>query len=405
MKVSITQAVVDKATAKTKAYEIRDSKLTGFLIRVQPTGKKTYYCEYRRGARLKIGPESALSVKSARVRAKEILAQFYQGGEPAIAVKKAKAMPTYTEFLQEHYFPWVEANHVSASPTKRRLLVDCAVFQKLKLDAITPERVEKWRTGKVASGLSPHTANRCYNAFRASLSKAEAWGFLSEHPLRKMKPLKAASNLKIRYLSREEEQSLREALDHREDLMKAHRASGNQWRKQRNIESMTDLNSVTFCDHLKPMVLLSMNTGLRRGELFSLRWKNIDFELKQITVTGTNSKSRKTRHIPLNNEAFITLLCWHSQLESKSQFVFSSIEGQPFKDIKKSWAALLLSAKIKDFRWHDLRHHFASKLAMAGVDLNTIRDLLGHSSYEMTLRYAHLSSGHKADAVSALDKA
>ena len=104
MKATITKTVVVKATAKTKPYEIRDTKLTGFLLRVQPTGKKTYYCEYRRGARLKIGPESALSVKSARRRAKDILAQYYQGGEPAIALKKAKTIPTYAQFLKEHYF-------------------------------------------------------------------------------------------------------------------------------------------------------------------------------------------------------------------------------------------------------------------------------------------------------------
>ena len=87
MKATITETVVVKATAKSKPYEIRDTKLTGFLLRVQPTGRKTYYCEYRRGARLKIGPESALSVKSARRRPKDILAQYYQGGEPAVALR------------------------------------------------------------------------------------------------------------------------------------------------------------------------------------------------------------------------------------------------------------------------------------------------------------------------------
>jgi len=374
MKATLTQAVVDKATAKAKAYEIRDTKLTGFLLRIQPTGKKTYYCEYRRGARLKIGPESALSVKSARKRAKEILAQYYQGGEPAIVMKKAKAMPTYGEFLRQHYFSWVDANHSSAKSTKRRLTVDCAVFQKLKLDAITPQRVEKWRTAKVASGLSPHAANRCYNAFRASLSKAEEWGFLKEHPLRKMKPLKADSNLKIRYLSKNEEQRLRAALDQREETMKCHRDSGNQWREQRNIDPMRNFNTVAFCDHIKPMVLLSMNTGMRRGEVFSLKWQNIDFNLKQLTIEGTNTKSRKARYIPLNNEAYNTLLLWQSQLQVHAEYVFVNKNNQPFKDVKKAWKALLVKAEIENFRWHDLRHHFASKLAMAGVDLNTVRE-------------------------------
>ena len=84
-------------------------------------------------------------------------------------------------------------------------------------------------------------------------------------------------------------------------------------------------------------------------------------------------------------------------------YVFTNQKGNKFTDIKTAWNRLLREAKIEDFRWHDLRHHFASQLAIKGVNLNTIRELLGHSSYKMTLRYAHLSSGHKAEAVSLLE--
>ncbi|WP_427453575.1 tyrosine-type recombinase/integrase [Litorimonas sp. WD9-15] len=404
MKVTITQAVIDKAQTRSKPYEIRDKKLVGFLIRVQPTGKMTYYCEYRRGGRVKIGPESAYSVKSARVLARQIIAEFHQGGEPAITAKKAKDIATYQDFLEEHYFKWVEANHNASGATKRCLLSDCAPFLKKKLDDITPQSVEKWRIGRVASGLSPHTANRSYATLRASLSKAEEWGIIAEHPLRKMKLLKTDSNLKVRYLSNEEEKRLREALGQREAVMRSQRHSGNLWREQRHIRPMVDLETVPFCDHLKPMVLISINTGLRRGELFSLEWKNINFDLRQLTVEGTNGKSRKSRHVPLNEEAYFIISAWQSQKRPYSNFVFPNQNGQRFKDIKTSWKSVLSSAQIKDFRWHDLRHHFASRLAMEGVDLNTIRELLGHSSYEMTLRYAHLSAGHKAEAVKRLIK-
>ena len=263
MKVAITQTIIEKAKPKEKPYEIRDKRLVGFLVRVQPTGKMTYYCEYRRGGRVKIGPESAYSVKSARILAKQILADYYQGGEPAIVAKKAKDIETYRDFLDEHYFQWVDANHNAADATRRCLSVDCAPFLKKKLVDITPQIVEKWRIVRVASGLSPYTANRSYATLRASLTKAEEWGFIAEHPLRKMKPLKTDTNLKVRFLSKKEEERMRNALDIREEKLRRDRTSGNRWRLARSKLTMPDLNLVHFADHLKPMVLLSINTGIR----------------------------------------------------------------------------------------------------------------------------------------------
>lgn len=156
-------------------------------------------------------------------------------------------------------------------------------------------------------------------------------------------------------------------------------------------------------DHLKPMVLLSMNTGMRQGEVFKLTWSNVNFETKHLTVTGQTAKSGKIRHIPLNSEAFEVLEKWRNQNADGNRYVFANRQGEPFDNVKKGWAKVLKSATIEDFRWHDLRHHFASRLVMAGVNLNTVRELLGHSSYAMTLRYAHLSAEHKAVAVELLN--
>ena len=146
-----------------------------------------------------------------------------------------------------------------------------------------------------------------------------------------------------------------------------------------------------------------MNTGLRRGELFNLRWCDVDFDHRNLTVAGSYSKTGKTRHIPLNDEAFEVLQQWGSQTGQKPELVFAGKSGSRLTDIKKSWSKLLQDAGIENFRWHDLRHHFASKLVMASVDLNTVRELLGHSSLDMTLRYAHLAPEHKAAAVAVLN--
>ena len=103
----------------------------------------------------------------------------------------------------------------------------------------------------------------------------------------------------------------------------------------------------------------------------------------------------------VNNEALKTLQQWHSDSRS-TEWVFAGNDGERMQAVKTSWKGVLESAAIIDFRWHDLRHHFASRLVMSGVDLNTVRELLGHSDLTMTLRYAHLSPEHKADAVAKL---
>jgi site-specific recombinase XerD len=79
--------------------------------------------------------------------------------------------------------------------------------------------------------------------------------------------------------------------------------------------------------------------------------------------------------------------------------VFAGKDGKSFVDIKTAWNKLLRDAGISDFHWHDLRHHFASRLVMRGVDLNTVRELMGHGDIKMTLRYAHLAPEHKKAAI------
>jgi integrase len=130
----------------------------------------------------------------------------------------------------------------------------------------------------------------------------------------------------------------------------------------------------------------------------------VNFERRIVTVSAETAKSRKTRHIPLNVEAYETLKSWRAQCDLGNSRVFESDEGKRFDNVNSSWHALLGAARIEDFRWHDMRHHFASRLAMGCVDLNTIRELLGHSDYAMTLRYAHLAPEHRLDAVEVLDR-
>jgi integrase len=209
----------------------------------------------------------------------------------------------------------------------------------------------------------------------------------------------------VRFLSEAEERRLRAAVEAREERRRVERDSANRWRAERGYVLLPSLRDFVFTDHVKPLILLSMNTGCRRGELFDLTWSNVDLDRRILTVTGATAKSRRTRHIPLNREATSVLLNWRAQCEDASGLVFVNEQGQRFDRVNSSWRRLLKDAKITDFRWHDMRHHFASRLVMGGVDLNTIRELLGHSDYAMTLRYAHLAPEFKLKAVEVLDEA
>ncbi len=132
------------------------------------------------------------------------------------------------------------------------------------------------------------------------------------------------------------------------------------------------------------MVLLAMNTGMRRGEIFDLTWQNVDLKKRNLTVEGVAAKSGHTRHIPLNDEVLGALIAWRNQTNNKHLVFPSPKTKKRFANINNSWEQLRDKAKLKDFRFHDLRHTFASKLVMRGVDLNTVRELLGHASIDMT---------------------
>jgi integrase len=269
------------------------------------------------------------------------------------------------------------------------------------LASVTPLLIERWKSERRRKGISAATLNRDIVTLKAAISRAVEWGFLSVHPLSLVKPLKVDNNQKVRYLQPHEEERLLSALDEREDKIRQERRSANQWRLDRGLPQLPDLTYSPFVDYLKPMVQLTLNTGMRRGEVFHLHWKNIHFDMAFLTIEGENAKSGSTRHIPLNDEALSVLRAWR-EFSDSSNLVFPGKEGKPLDNIYTSWQNLLLSASITNFRWHDMRHHFASKLVMVGVDLNTVRELLGHADLKMTLRYAHLAPHIKAEAVAKL---
>lgn len=401
MRAVIGNSLLSQLKPKLTPYDIWDEKLTGFILRVLPTGKMVYRCEYARGKRITIGTTKAVTPQQARDRVKEILGQVALGLSPG--VKQNRDHMTLLDFIKSEYEPWRLANRKNGKADLKRLAVN--FLNKLgscALSEISPILIDKWRTSRINNGIRIATVNRDIVILKAALSKAVEWDFISEHPLRNLKLHKVDSAPKIRYLSKEEESALKSAIEARENKIRNARNNANQWRKVRGLRRYLNLEKRAFADHLTPMVLLSLNTGLRRGELFGLSWENIDLDKSILTISGDSAKSGKTRHIPLNTIALEVLYAWRNQTKSKGIVFINSDTEKPFDNVTKAWNGILATAGILNFRWHDMRHHFASKLVMKGVDLNTVRELLGHTDIKMTLRYAHLAPKHKANAVAKL---
>jgi integrase len=147
-------------------------------------------------------------------------------------------------------------------------------------------------------------------------------------------------------------------------------------------------------------VVFALATGCRKGEILSLKWEHVD--LKHGFILLDKTKNGERREVPINNTLRAVLQGLIRRVDIPYVF-YDKANGQPYGDVKKSWYTACKRAKIVDFRFHDLRHTFASQMIMAGVDITTVSRLLGHKSLKMTLRYSHLSPAHNIDAVKKMD--
>lgn len=402
MKFKINNTLIKKLIPGEKEYEVHDIDLKGFMIRVFPSGTMRYVCQYKRGKKINIGTVGIITAAQAREKAIEILNNVHKGIEP-IPQKGMNKPKTLREFIESDYKPWVLAHHKRGDETLAALNRCFNTMYSKPLIEITPALLEQWRVKRVNAGTAQATINRNITTLKAVITKAVEWGFLKENTLRNLKQFKIDRSPKVRYLSVDEEIRLRQALLERENQLKRERVSANQWRRTRNYSLYPEFAENEFFDYLMPMVLISINTGLRRGELFNLTWEMVDISERSLILASEITKNGTSRYIPLNDEAYNIMKQLYKKSPLKNGLVFPSKNEQPFNHVKRSWASLLEKSQITQFRWHDLRHHFASKLVMAGVDLNTVRELLGHSDLKMTLRYAHLAPEYKINAVKKID--
>jgi integrase len=148
-----------------------------------------------------------------------------------------------------------------------------------------------------------------------------------------------------------------------------------------------------------PEFEIALHTGMRPSEQYGLIWSRVDLVRKLITTP--KSKNGNTRHVPLNSIALAAFQELFARSSGQGR-VFVNMQGEPLKGYKHWFDPALREAGISFFTWYCLRHTFASRLVMAGVDLRTVAELMGHKTIQMTMRYAHLAPAHKLAAVERL---
>lgn len=294
--------------------------------------------------------------------------------------------------LSEQYEKWAERQRSFKS---KKYLIDqlTEAFGQIPLRRFNPMLLEQYQTERLQQGNKrfqeekkrlpkgnkPATVNRLLATVKHMFTKAVEWEMVEEAALKRIRKVKflEENNRRLRYLSKEECQGLIKACD----------------------------------SHLRPIVITALNTGMRKGEILSLTWDRVDLKQGFILLGEDDTKNGERREIPINGTLREALLELSQGTKERPRRIdipyvfYDPANGKAYKDVKRSFHSACRRAKITNFHFHDSRHTFASHLVMAGVDLTTVKELLGHKHLTMTLRYSHLAPSHKVKAVHILDKA
>jgi integrase len=438
-KIDSLEPRIDPKTGERKARDVFGPGGAELLVRVQPSGRKYYYVQIRRPAhvrkrgshevrfetnttRVRLGRTDHIGLSKARNLAKEainaarsavsaglvgddvrqVVNQNLLGLEktPAEMAQESehkRQCPTARGFIDKTYGPYKRVRHKycadgrAMSRLKHVLNVlgiesaSLALLDK-KLVDIDSNLIRAWLTKRLSTPTaitkeppSRVTVCRELQMMRAMFKHAVTCDWLETNPLNGIQ-LKAKSVRKIDPLTQKEEDQLLQALKDREQEL---RASG-----------AATYEEGEFADFLRPVVLLGMHTGMRFGEIASLTWGNVSIEKNAETraqVWLPDTKNNEPHEIPLNDFAVTVLTKWWKQCTNpdKDALVFTDHRGKKLTNIRRYWHPVFQRAALPEgYRFHDLRHHFASRLVMSGVPLFAVQSLLNHGSPTMTQRYA-----------------
>ncbi len=229
------------------------------------------------------------------------------------------------------------------------------LFGEKCLVGITPKHLAAYKAARRVEGAAPATINKELQLVRHAFNVAmREWEWCRENPMHRVS-LEPVHNQVDRWLTAEEEKRLF--------------AAAATW--------------------LREIIVVALHTGLRQGEMLALRWQDVDFTRRTLIVMKSKNKERRT--LPLNNTVCQVLLSRRARHVPTSDVVFTTSSGMPLRarNLKRAFARAVTRAEIDKFRFHDLRHTFATRLVQQGIDLYKVQRLLGHKTGVMTQRYAH----------------
>lgn len=256
----------------------------------------------------------------------------------------------------------------STAELELKLKIIGGAFDNRAAEGITKADIQNWLLEQAEErDWSPATRNRYQAAFSLVFRVAVDNEKLTANPAARIKR-KAEHNDRIRFLSDQEERKL------------------------------TTVIRENWPQYL-PAFMFSLHTGIRASEQWGLQWADVNLTGKTITLHRT--KAGKTRHVRLNQVAVGALEALPG-FKQKQGHVFLNTEGSPVRSARDWFEPAVEKAGLKDYTWHCNRHTFASRLVMAGVDIRTVAQLMGHSTIQMSMRYAHLAPEHTQAAVDRL---
>lgn len=359
----LTKKIVESTLPQDKDLLLWDSEVSGFMCKITPAGKKSYFLYYRtqdrRQRRPKIGDHGVVTCEQARNIAQRWLLEVSQGKDPSGEKQEVRQNPTLKELAEKYMKEHAPHKKLSSCKEDQRLWNQ---FILPALGSLKVSSIERSDIAKLHHSLQhlPTTANRVRSLLSKALNLSELWGYRPNHSNPCLHIKKYSEMKRERFLSQDEIARLMGALDEEE------RGNTNSW----------PLHAIR----------LLLITGCRLNEILTLKWEEVDLENQCLRLR--DSKTGK-KLIYLSTVAIELLK--HIPQEVGNPFVIcGGKEGAHLINLQKPWQRIREKVGLDDVRLHDLRHTFASIAASNGLSLPIIGALLGHKQTQTTARYAHL---------------